>query len=161
MKGLRQWLLSLFSTTVLWVNRKCLCTGRLCKSVWWTLLFNQRPGVLTARTVLSHSYTVKGAHSYKQELPNNCFVSAVITVCSSTARGSPWVEQACPRDGRSEEGRYGHFWLPGAGEGVRSCLSVSERGDIVRCMFMYLCAMCMWFHYTFHLGNNKPPHAPP
>lgn len=55
----------------------------------------------------SHSYTLEGAHSYKQELPNNRFVNVVITVCSSTARGSPWVEQAGPRDGRSEGGREG------------------------------------------------------
>ncbi|KAJ4935397.1 hypothetical protein JOQ06_016933, partial [Pogonophryne albipinna] len=33
-----------------------------------------------------------------EELPNNRFVSVVITVCSSSARGSPWVEQAGPRD---------------------------------------------------------------
>lgn len=49
-----------------------------------------------------HSYTLEGAHSYKQELPNNRFVNVVITACSSTARGSPWVEQAGPRDGSSE-----------------------------------------------------------
>lgn len=38
--------------------------------------------------------TGEGAHSHKQELPNNHFVNIVITVCSSTAWGSPWVEQA-------------------------------------------------------------------
>ncbi len=48
------------------------------------------------------SYTLEGAHSYKQELPNNHFVNVVITACSSTAWGSPWVEQAGPRDGGSE-----------------------------------------------------------
>lgn len=29
-------------------------------------------------------------------------MSVVITVCSSTLWGSPWVEQAGPRDGRRE-----------------------------------------------------------
>lgn len=86
---------------------------------FWTLLFNHCPGLLTERAVLFFHYcTVKGVHSYKQELPNNCFVNVVITECSSTVWGSPWVEQAGPRDGREAEsflintGGTGHQVMP-------------------------------------------------
>lgn len=79
--------------------------------------------------------TGEGAHSHKQELPNNHFVNIVITVCSSTAWGSPWVEQA-------GLGGWQESWSDG---GLRSCKPAAgkegqDRADVIRCIQeLYVC----------------------
>lgn len=83
-------------------------------------------------------HTGEGAHS-KQEFPNNRFVNMVITVCSSTAGGSPWVEQAGPRDGRRREGAKTE--QSSLSKGVRQGKRPSspekggqDRADVVKCV---------------------------
>lgn len=121
------------------------------------IVFNHSPGALTERTVRFRSCTLKGAHSYKQELPNNCFVNALITVCSSTARGSPWVEQAGPM-GWKEWGREAwSFLVNRVKTGLQVWATTSRTGRYCQ-VFMYLCVfVCMRFLCSFHLRYNKPP----
>lgn len=114
----------------------------------------------TGQFLLLH--TGKGAHSYKQEFPNNRFVNMVITVCSSTAGGSPWAEQAGPRNGRRGRAKTQESSLnKEVRQGKRP--SSPEKGgqdgaDVVRCICLsILSALCVCDSCTTFISTAARP----
>jgi len=111
---------------------------------WHTLLMNTACSWLSWRLDGENSaYTPKGAHSYKQELPNNRFVNVVITVCSSTVRGSPRVEQAGPVEGVSERGfeRRESFHNHKGHKRASSDVRRHGRADVIKCVLVCVCGL--------------------